>query len=309
MGIDIHNLNLLAHAQDLGARFGRSLAIGRQVLFIEDFELERHRLLRRLAPLDEPAPMLGSPRYFEPLMRQWLGAQVIDSVDASPYEGATLIHDMNLPWQTGMAELGSYDAVLDYGCLEHVFNFPVAWRNCVDLCRVGGHILHSLPANNLSGHGFYQFSPEIFFNLYREHNGFELRGLWFALKADPRYWWKVADPLQVKRRVNLCNGHEVYMMVLARKLREVGPLLAPQQSDYVQDEWLKVPQHSVRGELVAPTAVPWDTQVRRLMARWGLIDTLRAARERLRAVRYSSLALPLPDYERVDVRHLLQRGG
>ena len=88
-------------------------------------------------------------------------------------------------------------------------------------------MLHSLPANNLSGHGFYQFSPELFFNLYQPKNGFELRGVWFAMKSDQRHWWRVANPMQVKRRVKLRNSHEVYMMVVARKQCDTGPLPAP----------------------------------------------------------------------------------
>lgn len=301
MGIDLHNLNLLAHAQDLGVRFDRTLAIGRQALFIEDFELERHRRLRGLAPLAEPALAPGRPRYFEPLMTQWLGAGVADAVDASPYENARLIHDMNLPWPADSVERASFDAVLDFGCLEHVFNFPVAWRNCVDLCRVGGHVLHALPANNLSGHGFYQFSPELFFNLYQPGNGFELRGLYFAIKADARHWWKVANPLDLKRRVNLCNSHEVYMLVIARKLRDPGLLPAPQQSDYAQDEWLRAPASAAASAAVSGAR---RMLVRRL-ARWGLVDALRAGRERWRVVRHSALALPAPDYQRVDVAALI----
>ena len=304
MGIDIHNLNLLAHAQDLGVRFDRTLAIGRQALFIEPFELEAHRQLRRLSPLQEPVPVAGKPRYFEPLIEQWLGAGAAESVDASAYENATHIHDMNLPWTPGSAQLGSYDAVLDFGCLEHVFNFPVAWRNCVDLCRVGGHVLHSLPANNLSGHGFYQFSPELFFNLYQAQNGFELRGLWFAMKGDRLHWWKVANPMDVRRRVNLCNSHEVYMLVIARKLREVGPLPAPQQSDYAQAEWVQGPAAST--QTAAPSAR--QTLVRQF-AKWGWIDALRAGRERLRAVQRSGLSLPSPDYQRVDVHSLIRRNA
>jgi len=305
VGIDIHNLQLLAHAQDLGVVFDRTLAIGRQAIFIEDWELEAHRRSRGLPMLVEPAGEPGRPRYFEPLMQQWLGARVADAVDASPYESARLIHDMNLPWpDTGEhgAVRGGYDAVLDFGCLEHVFNFPAAWRNCVDLCRVGGHVLHALPANNLAGHGFYQFSPELFFNLYRPENGFELRGLYFALKADRRHWWRVANPMVVKRRVNLCNAHEVYMLVVARKLREPGALPPPQQSDYAQDEW-------VHGPVTASGAPGGERRraVVRALVRLGLIDTLRAARERWRAWRTSGLALPPPDYERVDVQRLVAR--
>jgi len=303
LGIDIHNLNLLAHAQDLGVGFDRTIAIGRQALFIEDWELEQHRLRRGRTPLAEPQRRSGEPRYFEPLMQQWLGAAVADSVDASPYENARLIHDMNLPWpdagEHGAAR-GRYDAVLDFGCLEHVFNFPVAWRNCVDLCRVGGHVLHSLPANNLSGHGFYQFSPELFFNLYRPQHGFELRGLWFALKSDRRYWWKVASPLEVKRRVNLCNSHEVYMLVLARKLRDAGPVPAPQQSDYAQDEWVHGPAAAAAADAPGRRRAVVDALVK-----LGLIDTVRGVRERLHTLRRSGLSLPASDYQRIDVHALI----
>lgn len=299
MGIDLHNLHFLAHAQDLGVSFERTVGIGRQAVFVDALPLQRFQARRGLPALQEPPRPAGAPRYFELLMRQWLGASVVDSVDASPYEQARLIHDMNLPWpERFAAERGSFDAVLDFGCLEHVFNFPVAWRNCVELCRVGGHLLHALPANNLSGHGFYQFSPELFFNLYRPENGFELKALFFALKAEPRSWWRVADPMAVRRRVNLCNGHEVYLLALACKQREIGPLPAPQQSDYAQDEWLRSP--------VAVDAARRPASARALEA-LGLIDAARRWRERWRAVRASGLDLPAPDYQRVDVEALLSR--
>jgi SAM-dependent methyltransferase len=301
VGIDIHNLNLLAHAQDLGVNFERTLGVGRQALFIESFELEQHRVLRGLQPLREEAVASGMPRYFEPLLEQWLGASVVDSVDASPYENARFIHDLNLPWPIESAQRNGFDAVLDFGCLEHVFNFPVAWKTCVDLCRVGGHVLHSLPANNLSGHGFYQFSPELFFNLYQPGNGFELRSLYFALKADRLHWWRVASPIDVRRRVTLRNSQEVYMLVIARKLREVGQIQAPQQSDYAQSRWLKTPALDERGSAARSS---FTSQ----LARWGLIDSLRAGRERLRALRRSGLALPPPDYTRVDVTSLIGKG-
>jgi SAM-dependent methyltransferase len=298
VGIDLHNLNFLAHAQDLGVRFDRTLAIGRQALFVEDFELEQHRQRRGQPVLREPAAAPGRPRYFEPLMQQWFGAAVADAVDASPYEQARLIHDMNEPWPAHSAERASYDAVLDFGCLEHVFNFPVAWRNVVDLCRVGGHVLHALPANNLCGHGFYQFSPELFFNLYQSARGFELRGVYFATKADVRHWWKVANPAELRRRVNLCNSHEVYMLVLARKLRDVGALPAPQQSDYAQAEWLRE-----GGSPSVSSVSRWQAPLQAL----GWLDSARLWRERWRALRTAGLSLPAPDYERVHVAGLLSR--
>ena len=304
MGVDLHNLGLLAHAQDLGARFTRTIGIGRQAVFVDAPDLERHRRLRGLPMLAESLPTGSAARYFEPLMTEWFAAERVDSVDASPYEAATIVHDMNLPWPAAAEGRGSYDAVLDFGCLEHVFDFPVAWRNCVDLCRIGGHLLHALPANNLSGHGFYQFSPELFFSLYRPERGFELRGVWMAEKADLRHWWKVADPRAQRRRVMLRNSHETYLLVIAKKVAAVGPLPAPQQSDYAEQEWLGAAPAGPAG-----VAVEERRGLAAGLDALGLLDAARALRAHVQALRTSSLALPAPDYERVVVGDLLRRAA
>ncbi len=313
MGIDLHNLHFLAHAQDLGASFERTLAIGRQVVFVDPQPLERFRRLRGLPALSEPGSHAGAMRFFEPLAQQWLGAQVADSVDASPYEQARFIHDMNLPWPTEgalAAARGGYDSVLDFGCLEHVFNFPVAWRNVVDLCRVGGHLLHALPANNLCGHGFYQFSPELFCNLYQPSRGFELRGLFVAMKADVRQWWRVADPSQLRRRVTLGNSHETYLLVLARKLREPDAWTPPQQSDYAQVAWqVGATDHSdaVAGDL-RDAHSSLRGRVNAALSTLGVRDAARVWRARMQAIQHSGFTLPAPDYTRVDVEGLIRRG-
>ncbi len=288
MGIDLHNLNFLAHAQDLGVRYERTLAIGRQGVFVDAPDLERHRTLRG-------RPVLSSATWFEPLLAEWFGARDTHSVDASPYEQATMVHDMNLPWTDAPAE--GYDAVLDFGCLEHVFDFPTAWRNCTARVKTGGHILHALPANNLCGHGFYQFSPELFCNLYQPARGWELQGLFFAMKADGWHWWRVANPLQVKRRVNLANAHETYLMVLAKKTAEPATLPAPQQSDYAQAAWVD--------GLPPPAAQP--SRLQGPLAALGLLDTARRWRARWQAMRSAGVDLPPPDYERVAVDRLIAR--
>lgn len=302
MGIDVHNLALLAHAQGLGARFERTLGIGRQAVFVDGHEMERLRALRGL-------PLLpATPNYFEPLLQQWFGATTVDSVDASAYEQATFVHDMNLPWPSPPPFPDRYDAVLDFGCLEHVFDFPTAWRNCVAACRVGGHVLHALPANNLCGHGFYQFSPELFFNLYRAERGFELRGLWLAMKADPRHWWRVADPHVVKHRVNLQNSHEVYMLVIARKCADVDGSAVPQQSDYADAVWVDEAR-AAASRPEPPAAASLRQRATAALASLGALDALRALRERGRAMAGSGLALPQPDYIRIDVDRLLRDAG
>lgn len=293
MGIDIHNLNFLAAAHDLGVRFDRTLAIGRQALHVEPRLLEAHR--RRRGRM-----LLSSDQWFEPLLREWYDAQDAHSVDASPYESATRVHDMNQPLAPDDALRGYYDAVLDFGCLEHVFDFPTAWRNVVAAARVGGHVLHALPCNNLCGHGFYQFSPELFFNLYRPENGFELVGLWAVLHTEPRYWWKVGNPFELRRRVNLRNGHEVYLLVLAKKTRADVLLQTPQQSDYAQGDWQQ-------GQSGAPALAAAPHPFSAWLAGLGQLDRARRWRDRWQALRGVALGLPAPDFERIDVEQLTRQ--
>ena len=104
---------------------------------------------------------------------QSLGASSVDSMDNSDFEGARLVHDLNQPIPADWK--GRYDAVIDGGTLEHVFNFPVALRNVMEMVQPGGRLFIHNCANNLCGHGFYQFSPELFFRVLSPANGFQMQ--------------------------------------------------------------------------------------------------------------------------------------
>jgi len=107
-----------------------------------------------------------------------LGFTDVHSVDASDYEGADFVHDLNQP---GLAEVvdGPYDLVIDVGTMEHVFNVPGVLRNIFDVLKIGGSIIHVVPANNLVDHGFYQFSPVLFYQYYLE-NSYRLIACYFT---------------------------------------------------------------------------------------------------------------------------------
>lgn len=53
---------------------------------------------------------------------------------------------MNLP--VPEVHKDSYTAVLDGGSLEHIFNFPVAIKNCMEMLKVDGQYLGITPVNN-----------------------------------------------------------------------------------------------------------------------------------------------------------------
>jgi SAM-dependent methyltransferase len=231
MGVCWHHVKALISAYKGGMKFGRTITIGRLNLFIAPHELKQ--LLERTPELLERYDQfLGEhPKYAEPLFKL-LGASEVLSMDASDYEAATTIHDLNLPIP---AELkSSFDLVDDGGTLEHVFNFPTAIRNCMEMVKVGGHLLINTPANNLFGHGFYQFSPELFFRVLCPEYGFEVERMVAFEQFDGSQWFEIADPDVVHSRVELINrGRPVMLSIRARKTREAEIFARfPQQSDY-----------------------------------------------------------------------------
>src|SRR5664280_375069 len=156
MGLDLQSLRLLLVARRMGARFDRTVTLGRQDLLLTPRQIQKVCSAFGLSIDEQEAKQiaLGRDRFCEPMLER-LGAVVVDSVDANAFEGANIIHDLNQPMP---AELqGRYDVVFDGGTLEHVFNFPSAMRSCLELPKVGGHFIMTSPANNQMGHGFYQF--------------------------------------------------------------------------------------------------------------------------------------------------------
>jgi hypothetical protein len=234
MGLTINSVKLLLHARQLGVDYSRALTIGRQMVFLKDRELRGLMTRAGIPPEDQPDDLMSSG-YAEPLFGA-LGAGVTDSLDASGYEGATMIHDLNVPLPDGSRS--RYSVVVDGGSLEHVFNFPAAIKNCMDLLEQDGHYLGITPANNFLGHGFYQFSPELYYRIFSEANGFRMIKMYLFEDHRKASFYEVLDPLVLKQRVIMANATPSYLFVLARKIakKEVFDTV-PQQSDYEHIVW------------------------------------------------------------------------
>jgi hypothetical protein len=231
MGIDRDFADFLLGARNGGVDFGRTATLGRLNLFVDHRSLAA--VLRRHgeAATDHDIRAMRAPGYAEGFLRR-LGARETVSVDASSYEGASLVHDMNQP--IGDDYKRRFSTVIDGGTLEHIFNFPTAIRNCMEMLEVGGHFFSHTMANNFMGHGFYQFSPELFYRVFARENGFRLhRAVVFEQRIGRPRWYEAADPQQVGERVELINGRQTYLMVHAERIADV-PIFAapPQQADY-----------------------------------------------------------------------------
>ena len=231
MSIDANLARFLLEGQAEGVSFRRTATIGRL-----GFDL-RPRFLQNLLPAFKIVPQPDTMQrlteacngYAEPFL-SFLGAEQIVSVDASSYEGASLVHDMNEPVPSHLKN--RFDAVVDGGSLEHIFNFPVAIRNCMEMVSVGGHFVTATPANNYPGHGFYQFSAELFFRVFSAENGYSVERA-IICERDSGRWFQAVDPARLQRRGFFTNCASTLLLVQARRLRE-APIFAkrPQQSDY-----------------------------------------------------------------------------
>ncbi|HKP90877.1 MAG TPA: methyltransferase domain-containing protein [Thermoleophilaceae bacterium] len=252
MAITATTAEFLAEARGGGADFGRTLTIGRQALFAGPLTLAA--ILRRngLWPAGESRRAFmrrfadGPPWFADPYLRL-LGAREVTALDASDYEGAEIVHDLNEPVPAELER--RFDLVLDGGSLEHVFDLPTALRSYMRMVRPGGRLIVATMANNHCGHGFYQLSPELFFRALSEPNGYRVERLHLAGEeldfsrpvAGVSFLYDVggggrfapADPEAVRERVLLRGRAGTVLLVEARRTADVEPLVQPpQQSDY-----------------------------------------------------------------------------
>jgi SAM-dependent methyltransferase len=241
MGFDLQAVRYIFEAKRSGADFTDALTLGRQNLHIDPANYQKEAERFGLSAQNEA---FASLPFAEGLL-ETLGAKHPSSLDVSHYEGATHLADMNLPLPDGLA--GRFSLVIDGGTLEHVFNFRQAAINIGALLKVGGHFVSITCANNFLGHGFYQFSPELFYRVFSAENGFEVESLVLAEVNGDGAWYEVADPAKVRSRVTLVNGARTYMMMRARKTAEVEMFREiPQQSDYHDARWQE-PAGTVEG--------------------------------------------------------------
>lgn len=228
MGLEFHGAAMVALARQQKMPMKTVLTLGRQ-----DSALTDDWCAHLKRTYDAPVEGLGYDK--EPhgeTFFQRLGAERVESLDMSSYQHCSICRDLNEPPPDEQVE--GYDLVYDGGTLEHVFHFPNAIANCMSLVKVGGHFMASLPANQWLGHGFYQFSPELFFRVLSPENGFEIVRIFLADNPEGRgRLFRVIDPAESGVRTLLYSKEPMLVMVWARKIAAVKPFQSwPQQSDY-----------------------------------------------------------------------------
>lgn len=185
MGITRGALGLLLELKNSCGFQGKMLQLGRQeICFTYD-------QLKKCAPslgarlnIREPQGPIDDVALFKAL-----GFDVVHSLDCDDYERATLIHDLNR--EVPEALWDQYDVIFDCGTLEHVFDLPQALRNIHRMLKKNGLIIHASPSHNFVDHGFYMFSPTLFYDYYAANRYRILKSYYFEMTGDPMvHPWK-----------------------------------------------------------------------------------------------------------------------
>ena len=237
MAITNNYSRFLFYSKQLGVSYLDTLMLGRLHLYASKEGIQES--INIFSNNELPLNGVDFPdEYSEPLFKI-LGAKTINSLDFSDYERATIIHDLNTPIPGNLKD--RFTVIIEAGTIEHVFNFPVAIKNCMEALKVNGHFVAMTPVNNQMGHGFYQFSPELFYRVFSEENGFQILKMIICGNTDgPELmkWYEVVDPKAVKERVMLVNNFPTDLVFIAKKTHEAAIFNhTPQQSDYVST-WL-----------------------------------------------------------------------
>jgi hypothetical protein len=236
MGLDTNGVKFLLAAKASGVCFKNVATIGRQQLHLGLKVLKTNLRLFNFNKTDLEVKnlLLEENGYVDSLLRM-LGAVRICSIDASSYEGASFIHDMNRKIPNDLKN--AFTVVIDGGSLEHIFDFPTAIKNCMEMVQIGGHFLSITPVNNFMGHGFYQFSPELFFRLFTKDNGFNLERAMLFESRPKASWYKVVDPDLVGKRIDFVNAYPTYLLVQAKKINPNLVFLSVPQQGYYTKSW------------------------------------------------------------------------
>jgi hypothetical protein len=240
MGIHTSFGALLVRAKERGASFQSMATIGRQSLSVplNDLAIWAGRL-----GVSEPDwGTFAADGYSEDFFARILGAETVTSFDFSGYQRATVVHDFNEPLPRACHAV--HDAVVDGGTIEHIFDVKQVLSNYMALPKIGGDVYICTAANNLCGHGFYQFSPEFFYRVFSEANGYHIESVclietpFHLVEKSPRQRvFAAVDPAVAGKRTVIVTDKPVSIFVHARRIAD-RPLFsqAPYQSDYL-DEW------------------------------------------------------------------------
>jgi hypothetical protein len=104
VGIAFHDARMLWEASGRGQTFRCTLTIGHLSLYLHPSEVRyfQDAFFARKGALPNALSAYQLNDYSDAFLREALGAESLDIMDISAYEGATILHDLNRPVPQGL---------------------------------------------------------------------------------------------------------------------------------------------------------------------------------------------------------------
>ncbi len=147
-------------------------------------------------------------------------ARGIECYELDPFDDrAKMNNNLNEPINEVLYEM--FSTVLDYGCVEHIFDTKTVIENCMRMVKVGGLYAVHTPVRNFANHGLHTFSSELFRSVM-EANGFEV------------IYEKFTTSTAREVDMNSDESVDVIGWTVGRKTRPLVIFISPEQKRYEQ---------------------------------------------------------------------------
>ena len=177
---------------------------------------------------------------------EMLGLGQYYDLDKFPEDHPVLLYDLNTPvpqeWHN------KFGLVVDSGTSEHIFDVKQVLANTVALTELGGWVIHISPSSNTVDHGFYSFSPTLFYDFYQA-NGFGDFACYILylnpqdlLKSYP--YFEYSYGMSFDQNLYDPDLH-MYVFFVARKQQEVDQIQIPTQGRYIPSAKDNVSKHKL----------------------------------------------------------------
>lgn len=235
MGLDYCSAKKLIQHADKHGIGKRVLMLGRQRVQIKErLKPAIDRVLAETRYDLTLADITQSDGYSETFFKS-LGAETVDSLDISDFEGATIVHDLNSPLPQNLSE--GYDLIFDGGTTEHIFDVATCMDNLNFLVAPDGVISACSPGNNWFAHGFYQFGPELVYGYWKHGCGFDVLDCVMLPEMPRDKELKIPDPAIKGTRPRMRGkipNQRVYLYYEVRKGTHAHRWERALQTDYVR---------------------------------------------------------------------------
>ena len=161
---------------------GRLLTLGKQDVFFtspklekmaEEFGVKLNKNIKVTYSLNQFSKQKGY--ISDVFLFKALGFSEVKSIDVNDYESTDIMFDLNNN-EVPKELVGKFDVIMDSGTTEHIFHIPNCLNNLNMMLKKGGRIICCLPTSNYVDHGFYMFSPTLFWDYYSA-NKFDINNI------------------------------------------------------------------------------------------------------------------------------------